>query len=190
MSYTNTSAFAKGILNLPVVGVKSPLSISKDTAPGFLGSGSLKRAATGLLDWAPQMDWMKERNWGGMLPWRWADKGDGSPPVMQDWGMSGLGGGSSLKGGWDSPQQTYQRGVESGNMDTTFTGNPYGENRTQDWTPSTPDAGGGKWADILKRGLLGMGIAGAVNQENQQSEEIPLMQSARTPMNFSYHQGR
>ena len=209
MSYTNTSAFAKGMLNLPVVAAKSPLSIAKSVksfvnktpgfmpSSGFLGSGSLKRGATGLLDWAPQVDWMKERNWGGMLPWRWADKGDGSPPVMQDWGKSSLGGGSALKGGWNSPQQTYQRAVDPSQwtkkdgvyMDTTFMGNPYGENRTQYWTPSTPDAGGGKWADILKRGLLGLGIAGASNQENQQSEELPLMQSARTPMNFSYHQG-
>ena len=188
MSYTNTNVFAKGMLNLPTVGTQSPLSISKDSAPGFLGSGGLKRAASGLLDWAPKMDWTKERNWGGMLPWRWADKGDGSPPVMQDWGQSGLGGGNSLQGGWNSPQNTYQRSVESGNMDTTFTANPYGEGRTQDFTPSAPGEQGNKWLDMLKGGLLGMGMANA-NQEGMQSPELPLLQSSQAPMNFSYHQG-
>ena len=187
MSYTNTSVFAKGILNLPTIGVKSPLSISKDSAPGFLGSGALRRAADNLLDWTPQIDWTKERNWGGMLPWRWIDKGDGSPPVMQDWGKSGLGGGSALRGRWNSPQQTYQRGVESGNMDTTFTENPYGLNRTQDWMPSSPEGGG--FGNILKKGLLGMvGALGSQDTEPQSTYQYSPLGENRTNLpTYTYY---
>ena len=108
---TNTSAFKSGLLGNVGGALKSPFSIAKNVAAPVnkaidVTKGHLYKSG-GKLKWKPSIDWAKDINLGGALPWRW-DIGFDGIPRMRNWKDSSMG------------REQYRQGVRSGNIRTRF----------------------------------------------------------------------
>ena len=124
--------------------LKSPFSIAKDVVSP-IGKGHLFKSGGGL-QWKPDLDWARDINLGGALPWRW-DFG-GAIPKMRERGSGTMG------------REQYRQGVGSGNIGTHF----------------SQDAKGDGFAKRMGMGLLGMlgaAAAGAGGKYDNPFEEDP-----------------